>query len=179
LARQSIAKQLGSGKAEELPAETAERLKDPRLQEQRGTFVTLHKQGSLRGCIGSLTADEPIIESIKQNAVNAAFRDPRFPPLTPEELPSIHIEISLLSEPQPLIHQEAREIVDNLQRSQPGVILKQGARQATFLPQVWSQLPKAEDFLDHLALKAGLPQTAWREGKVELLTYDVQSFEES
>jgi AmmeMemoRadiSam system protein A len=150
----------------------------PQLQEPRGTFVTLTKNGSLRGCIGHLAAREPLIEGVRQNAVNAAFKDPRFPPLSRDELDRVKIEVSVLTEPVPLEHRGGRDLLEKLQPGVDGVIIKKGGRQATFLPQVWEQLPDKEQFLSHLCLKAGLPADAWSSGDLEVSTYRVEAFEE-
>jgi AmmeMemoRadiSam system protein A len=150
----------------------------PHLQEPRGTFVTLTKNGSLRGCIGHLIAREPLIEGVRQNSVNAAFKDPRFPPLSRDELDRIKIEVSVLTEPVPLEHGGGRDLLEKLQPGRDGVIIRKGGHQATFLPQVWEQLPDKKNFLSHLCLKAGLPADAWLNGDLEVSTYRVQAFEE-
>ncbi len=150
----------------------------PHLQEPRGTFVTLTKNGSLRGCIGHLAAREPVIEGVRQNSINAAFKDPRFPPLSRDEFDGIKIEISVLTEPIPLEHSGGRDLLEKLQPKVDGVIIRKGGRQATFLPQVWEQLPDKKNFLSHLCLKAGLPGDAWMSGDLEVSTYRVQAFEE-
>ena len=149
------------------------------VREKRGVFVTLHRGGALRGCIGSLAATEPLVDAVKRNAVNAAFHDPRFEPLTVAELPDLHIEVSILTEPQPLPHADADELLRLLRPGVDGVILQgSGDEQATFLPQVWQQLPLPVQFLGHLCRKAGLAENAWRSGKLRIHTYQVQSFEE-
>jgi len=153
-------------------------LEDKRLKAKRGTFVTLNKKGSLRGCIGSLTASESIIESVKRNAINAAFHDYRFDPLTPTELDGIEIEVSILTEPEPLKYEDPADLIKKLKPGTDGVIIRHGASRATFLPQVWHQLPQPEDFLNHLCLKAGLTADAWLTSKPEVLIYQVQYFEE-
>jgi AmmeMemoRadiSam system protein A len=143
-----------------------------------GTFVTLKKSGTLRGCIGTLAADAPLAENVRRNALNAAFQDPRFPPLTPEEFHQIDIEVSILTPPAPLTYTDAERLLDMLRPGIDGVILRKGGASATFLPQVWQQLPRREDFLLHLCLKAGLPAQAWRDGDLQIETYQVQYFEE-
>jgi len=150
----------------------------PAFGEERGTFVTLTKKGNLRGCIGHLTPQGPLIEEIRTNAINAAFRDPRFAPVRAEEWPEISLEVSILTEPKPLRYRDAQDLLQQLRPGLDGVILKKGYHQATFLPQVWDQLPRKEDFLAHLCLKAGLDQDAWRQGDLEVWTYQVQAFEE-
>lgn len=150
----------------------------PVLHERRGTFVTLTKDGQLRGCIGHIIPRESMIQGVRTNALSAAFRDPRFPPLSGGEWGRIKIEVSILTDPRPLHYSDAKDLIEKLRPGVDGVIIKQGYHQATFLPQVWEQLPKKEEFLGHLCLKAGLDGSAWRRGNLEVLTYQVQAFEE-
>jgi len=150
----------------------------PILHERRGTFVTLTIDGNLRGCIGHIIPHESIIEGVRINAINAAFRDPRFPPLSRDELDRIRIEVSILTNPRPLEYKDAEDLLNKLRPGIDGVIIKKGFHEATFLPQVWEQLPRKEDFLTHLCLKAGLDAEAWRGGDLEVSTYQVQAFEE-
>jgi AmmeMemoRadiSam system protein A len=153
-------------------------LEAPIFKTARGTFVTLTKKGELRGCIGHLTAIAEVCQSVRQNAVSAGFQDPRFPPLTAAELPEVAIEISILSEPQPLDYKDPEELIQRLRPGVDGVILSKRGASATFLPQVWEQLPKPETFLAHLCLKAGLAAKSWKAGGLDVSTYQVQSFEE-
>lgn len=146
--------------------------------EKRGTFVTLTTGGNLRGCIGHIIPQESLIEGIRINAINAAFRDPRFPGLDKREWPRVKIEISILTEPQPLSYTDADDLLQKLHQGMDGVILKKGYRQATFLPQVWEQLPDKKEFLTHLCLKAGLDASAWKNEKLDVSTYQAQAFEE-
>lgn len=148
------------------------------LKQKRGTFVTLTKAGALRGCIGHIIAGESIIEGVRENALNAAFRDPRFSPLEKGEFKDIRIEVSILTEPKPLSYSGGKDLLSKITPHKDGVIIKKGFRQATFLPQVWEQLPSKEDFLTHLCLKAGLPADEWKKGELQVLTYRVQAFEE-
>jgi AmmeMemoRadiSam system protein B/AmmeMemoRadiSam system protein A len=143
-----------------------------------GTFVTLKIQGQLRGCIGNLTSTETVWDGIKRNAINAAFHDPRFAPLTDTELDQTEIEVSILTEPRPLEYRNGQDLTRKLRINVDGVIIRQGHASATFLPQVWEQLPRPEKFLSHLCLKAGLPSDAWKNPELEVLTYQVQYFEE-
>jgi uncharacterized protein len=171
LARQAIGEQLGiEGGEAPLP--------DPGLAVEGGTFVTLKIGGALRGCIGNLKADGSVGEGIKRNARNAAFNDSRFAPLTVEELAQVHIDISILSPPQPLDYSDGEDLVAKLQPGKDGVILRLGMNGATFLPQVWEQLPDPQLFLGHLCQKAGLSGTAWRDSHPEIEIYEVQCFEE-
>ncbi len=176
LARQTIEKHLKMESAEPVGPEE---LADPDLQARRGVFVTLKKRGQLRGCIGSLTGTETIIDGVRRHAVNAAFNDYRFSPVTAAELPELNIEVSVLTEPRPLAYQDADDLVRQLRPQVDGVILQDAAgRSATFLPQVWEQLPSAPLFLGQLCLKAGLPDNAWKTGNLQIQTYQVQYFEE-
>ncbi|MDD2465014.1 MAG: AmmeMemoRadiSam system protein A [Desulfobulbus sp.] len=177
LARQTIEQHLGATTSR--PVSNGE-LAQPGLEEKRGVFVTLHKRGDLRGCIGSLTAVEPIIDGIRSNALNAAFHDFRFNPVAMDELEQLHVEISVLTDPVPLPFTAPEELRHLLCPGRDGVILEgPGGASATFLPQVWEQLPSVEQFLGHLCRKAGLAESTWRSGNVRLSTYQVQSFEES
>jgi AmmeMemoRadiSam system protein A len=177
LARQTIAEHL------HMPVDDPireEELTDPDLQEKRGVFVTLNKHGVLRGCIGSLIGQEPIVDGIRRHALNAAFQDSRFPPVTTEEVDELQIDVSVLSEPRPLAYDSSEDLIKKLQPNIDGVILHAlGGAGATFLPQVWEQLPDPQLFLSHLCLKAGLPQTAWQSGQLEIDTYEVLHFEEN
>ncbi|MDR3090349.1 MAG: AmmeMemoRadiSam system protein A [Desulfobulbaceae bacterium] len=150
----------------------------PALMRPAATFVTLKKNGELRGCIGNLTATETLAESVRHNALAAACNDSRFAPLSAAELPAVSIEISLLSEAQPLDYADANELRRRLRPGIDGVILSSGRRGATFLPQVWEQLPTAELFLSHLCRKAGLPADFWRTGQPEIAVYQVAHFAE-
>ena len=146
--------------------------------ERRGTFVTLTIDGNLRGCIGHIIPQESLIRGIEINAINAAFRDPRFRPLTREEWEEVKIEISILTDPKRLVYSDSNDLLNKLRPEIDGVIIKKGFHQSTFLPQVWEQLPEKEDFLTHLCLKAGLEADAWRKGDLEVLIYQAQAFEE-
>jgi len=150
----------------------------PIFNEKRGTFVTLTSGGNLRGCIGHIIAQESLIEGIRENAINAAFKDPRFKPVGKIEWEQLKIEISILTDPKPLSYSNAEDLLKKIRPCIDGVILKKGYHQSTFLPQVWDQLPQKEDFLSHLCMKAGLDGNAWRKGDLEVSTYQVQAFEE-
>ena len=174
LARKTIEGRL----LDRVPDRTDDAFTSPRFAERRGTFVTLTIDGRLRGCIGHIIPHESLIEGIKVNAINAAFRDPRFSPLTKEEWNGVKIEISILSKPQPCPYSEATDLLDKLRPGRDGVIIKKGHAQATFLPQVWEQLPDQKEFLTHLCSKAGLAGNAWQTDRLEVSTYQVQAFEE-
>ena len=132
----------------------------------------------MRGCIGNLTSTESVLDGVKRNAVNAAFHDPRFSSLSAAELDRTEIEVSILTEPLPLEYRDTRDLIQKLRVNVDGVIIRKGHSSATFLPQVWEQLPRPEDFLTHLCMKAGLPSDAWKSSELEVLTYQVQYFEE-
>ena len=171
LARKTLSHKLEQGAAPPVPDE-------PALSMKAATFVTLKIAGKLRGCIGNLEPVGSLWEGVRDNAINAAFLDHRFSPLTREELPAVKIDISILSPPKPLEYQDAEDLLAKLRPGIDGVILRDGRRSATFLPQVWHQLPSAEQFLGHLCQKAGLSQDAWRRTRLGIHTYQVQCFEE-
>jgi len=178
LARETIAARLGLSEAgsKKIPASD---LTDPVFQEKRATFVTLKIKKQLRGCIGCLTPSETILEGIQRNAINAALNDPRFPALTGSELEQAEIEISILTNPQKLDYADGNDLLNKLRRDIDGVIIGQGMARATFLPQVWEQLPRTEDFLAHLCKKAGLSPDEWQRGELEVSIYQVQYFHEN
>jgi hypothetical protein len=178
LARQSIGEYLAIQGCAQKKEALLQTLTDDVFFSNRGTFVTLKMNGSLRGCIGSLVGTQSLLQGVQENAVNAAMRDPRFPTLSSDEFDHIQIEISLLSQPQPLIYSDSEDLINKLRIHVDGVILKKGTAQATFLPQVWEQLPRPEEFLSHLCLKAGLSSSTWKKENLEILTYQVQYFEE-
>lgn len=128
----------------------------PEFAKPKATFVTLTLDHQLRGCIGSLIAHRPLLDDLIYNAQAAAFDDPRFYPLTPEEFLRVKIEISLLSEPKPIIYKNVDDLASKVAVGTDGIILQKGNRKATFLPQVWEQLPTFELFFSHLCQKAGL-----------------------
>jgi AmmeMemoRadiSam system protein A len=149
-----------------------------KFSEKRGAFVTLTIGGCLRGCIGCITPQEPLIDAVKTNALQAAFHDPRFKPLSQDELDRVSVEVSILTEPRPLLYSDGADLMNRLRPGTDGVIIKKGYRQATFLPQVWEQLPEADSFLSHLCMKAGLDGDAWKDEKLQVLVYQVQAFKE-
>ncbi len=172
LAREAIAEKLGQKRGERND------IVDAALQAECGTFVTLKIGGQLRGCIGNLEPVGSIHEAIRRNALNAAFHDSRFPELSAEELARVHINISILTRPQTLVYRDGTDLISRLRPGMDGVILSLGHTGATFLPQVWEQLPQPEEFLGHLCRKAGLSETAWRDLHPEVSIYQVQCFEE-
>ena len=151
----------------------------PCYQKRCGTFVTITtKSDKLRGCIGNLTSKLTVAEGIKRNSIGAAFSDPRFPPLKASELDDIHISVSILTQPRLLDYSHSADLIAKLRVNEDGVIIRKANASATFLPQVWEQLPAPEKFLTHLCLKAGLPADAWRKSGLKVWTYQVQYFEE-
>lgn len=151
---------------------------DSQLQEHGATFVTLKIDEKLRGCIGNLEPVSSIWEGVRRNAINAAFHDHRFSPLTREELGLVRVDISVLSQPEKLDYSDGDDLIQKLRPGIDGVILRDGAKGATFLPQVWDQIPTVELFLSHLCLKAGLVKDLWKVEKLEIQTYQVQHFTE-
>ncbi len=146
---------------------------DPDLLEPRGAFVTLKKAGQLRGCIGYIEPHAPLIEAVADNAQSAALRDPRFAPVTPEELPDISRDVSALTPLEPVADVEEIEI------GRHGLVISQGPNHGLLLPQVpvewgWDR----EEFLEHTCLKAGLPPEAWRQDNTELLRFEAEVFSE-
>jgi AmmeMemoRadiSam system protein A len=170
LARASIERRLG------LPV--AALPQTDQLAQPAAVFVTLTQAGVLRGCIGSLEAHRPLIDDLQANACAAAFRDPRFPPLSVEEWPATRVEVSLLSPSQPLSFSDEADALRQLRPGIDGVILQYRGHRATFLPQVWEQLPQAREFLAHLKRKAGLHADFWAHD-LNLARYSVQKFSEA
>jgi AmmeMemoRadiSam system protein A len=149
-----------------------------RLQEPGASFVTLTKGTVLRGCIGSIKAAIPLAEDVRQHAVDAALHDYRFPPVKPEEVTDIEIEVSVLSSPKPLDYTRGEDLPELLKPGVDGVIIEKENHRATFLPQVWEKVPQGDRFLDMLCEKAFLPHNAWREGQLQVFTYQVTNFHE-
>lgn len=147
------------------------------LHQPGASFVTLTQQGDLRGCIGSLEAWRPLAEDVRANALAAAFRDPRFPPLTADEVPNTRIEVSLLTPAEPLPCRDEADALVQLRPHIDGIILSAGRHRATFLPQVWEQLPEPAVFLAQLKRKAGLAADYWGPDLV-LQRYAVRKWQE-
>lgn len=157
---------------------SADKPEYPQLLEERGSFVTLHKDGNLRGCIGKLHGDKMLYKDIIDNAISAAFRDPRFDPLEESELDDVKIEISVLTKPIVIEHKNTQDLLRSITQNQDGIILSKSFHSATFLPQVWEQLPSKESFLSHLSMKAGLKDDAWKGPGVRFFKYQAEMFEE-
>jgi len=147
-----------------------------RFKEKKACFVTLTLDGKLSGCIGSLTARQELWKDAVENAINAAFFDSRFCPLTKEEFNKIKIEISILSIPTKIEYKDGRDLKKKIFKK--GVLLKKDFYSATYLPQVWEQIPREEDFLNSLCLKAGLSGSTWKREKLNVFVYDVEKVEE-
>ncbi|MCK5477569.1 MAG: AmmeMemoRadiSam system protein A [Methylococcales bacterium] len=145
------------------------------LTVQRATFVTLEKQGQLRGCIGMLEARRPLAEDIAENSYAAAFSDSRFPPLSESELDDLSIHLSILSPAEIIPCQSEAELIQQLRPDIDGLILDDGLHRATFLPSVWKSLPKPIDFIHHLKMKAGLPENYWSQ-ELRAYRYTTESF---
>lgn len=170
LARAAIGKQLGVAVA---APETPDWLRAP-----GAVFVTLTQDGQLRGCIGSLEAWRPLKDDIEANARAAAFNDPRFPPLSVEELARTRVEVSILSKPEAMTFAGEADAIRQLRPGSDGVVLEWGRHRGTFLPQVWEQLPEPVLFMRHLKQKAGLAPDFWAD-EVRLARYTVEKFKET
>lgn len=157
IARTSIINGIDDGKP--CPVDTATYPES--LQQARATFITLKINDELRGCIGSLTAREALVESVAHNAYAAAFEDPRFARLTKAELDTLSISISVLTPAEPLEFTSEEDLISKIRPGIDGLILKDGFHKGTFLPSVWESLPEASTFLQHLKLKAGLEPHYW------------------
>lgn len=164
--------------ARELACPAAAAPDHPALTAAGATFVTLTREGRLRGCIGSLQARRSLREDVDGNAIAAAFRDPRFPPLSREEFAELQIEVSVLSEPAMMSFRDEADALAQLRPGIDGVILSCGSHRATFLPQVWESLPEPRDFMTQLKRKAGLGDDYWSP-EVTLARYQVRKFKES
>ena len=151
----------------------------PHLHEQGSSFITLTVRGQLRGCIGGLEARQSLAEDVRQHAVAAALEDPRFPPVTQDELNGIQIEVSRLTRPHPLEYKDAEDLLSKLRPQVDGVILRDGMyHRGTFLPQVWEKIPDAAEFLNNLCYKMGVSKNLWRNKHLDVLIYQVEEFHE-
>jgi len=173
LARRTLIYYLATGKILEI----AETEIPQRLKLKQGVFVTLEKNNELRGCIGYLEPIKPIYQAVMENVINAAVNDWRFPAVTKDELNDIKIEISILSVPK-LCQAKAEDRLNVLRPMIDGVILEEGKKTATYLPQVWEQIADPETFLCSLCEKGNWPKDAWQDEKIKLYTYQVEYFRE-
>lgn len=147
------------------------------FNEPRGVFVTLNRNGELRGCIGHPYADSPLKHAVTDSALSAASRDPRFPPVRKDELSSITVEVTILTQPE-LLDVAPKELPLSIKIGKHGLIVKSGYRQGLLLPQVAPEYDMDEvEFLDHTCLKAGLPHDAWAKG-AEVYCFEGQIFAE-
>lgn len=131
------------------------------LLEPKATFVTLTIAENLRGCMGNLIAHETLVDSVASNTFKAAFHDPRFPGLEPQEIENLSIHISVLSEIQVIDAHCEEALVEQLVPHVDGLILRDGTRSSTFLPDVWNKIPTSQEFIKELKRKAGLPENYW------------------
>ncbi len=172
IARKTIQEYIIDGKTYEPKTE------DSKLKEARGVFVTLEKNNQLRGCIGNILPDKPLYLAVRDNAINAAVRDNRFNQVSKAELKDIKIEISVLTIPQEIKAETQEKKIEKIKENIDGIILTKGWAQATFLPQVWEQLPIKNEFLSQLCLKAGLEQDCYLKENVKIEKYQVLHFSE-
>ncbi len=152
--------------------------KYPFLAKDGASFVTLNHKHQLRGCIGSIIAHRSLLDDIIQNALSAAFHDPRFAPLSISELEDLTLEVSVLSTPELLEYDDFEDLVHKVRPKIDGLILKHGPYQGTFLPQVWEQLPTPQQFLIHLSMKAGANESIYKEHPT-IYRYQVDAIEEN
>jgi uncharacterized protein len=143
------------------------------------SFVTLTLYGELKGCIGTLETYQPLVQDVRDHAIQAALEDNRFRHVTVDEVPKLHIEISRLTPAKSINYENPGDLPGLLHPGEDGVILKDGYRRATFLPQVWEQLPEKEEFLSHLCLKMGSSADLWKRKVLELAIYHVEEFQEA
>ena len=171
LAYQSIKHGLMTGKALEIDIAQYPH----ELQKKKATFVTLHRNKELRGCIGILKPIRPLAEDIAYNAWAAAFSDSRFMPLAENELDDLDIHISILGTPEEIEFESEQDLVKQIRPGVDGLILEEGFNKGTFLPSVWESLTDAQEFLDHLKIKAGLPANYWSD-TLKVKRYTVEEF---
>ena len=174
LARETLESYLKNGKKPEIDENTL----PIKLTEKKGCFVTLKKDSQLRGCIGHIFAQKPLYQCVIDNSISAAVRDSRFSPVAYSELEDIHIEVSILSTPQPLEFSSSEDILDKLTPLEDGVVINYGSHKSTYLPQVWEQLPDKVEFLTSLCKKGGAPGDCWKNENVRIETYGAQVFGE-
>jgi len=169
IARNAIDEYVRTGKTLDIQAD------DARLSREEGAFVTIHKEGNLRGCIGNIIGQKPLYRTVRDVAISSATQDPRFPPVTPGELDDIDVEVSVLSRPKVITN------VDEIQLGVHGVIISQGPfHSGVFLPQVAEETQwTKEEFLSHLcSQKAGLPANAWKDPKTKIEIFTAEVFSE-
>ena len=148
------------------------------LRSQGASFVTLTINGKLRGCIGALEAYQPLVLDVQEHAAAAAMEDYRFNQVSVEEISLLKIEISWLTPIVKLDYRDSKDLISKLRPGMDGVLIKDGARRATFLPQVWEQIPEAEEFLSRLCMKMGSPPDLWYKKNLDVFIYQVEEFKE-
>jgi uncharacterized protein len=148
------------------------------LLAEGASFVTLTKRGALRGCIGALEAYQPLVLDVREHAAAAALEDYRFPNVQESELSEIEIEISRLTPAVPLEYADSADLLEKLRPGVDGVILRDGRRRATFLPQVWEKIPDRAEFLANLCYKMGEAPDLWKRKHLEVFIYQVEEFHE-
>jgi AmmeMemoRadiSam system protein A len=173
LARKSVAAAVAGGDAPKEDAAVSEK-----FGARRACFVTLTKSGNLRGCIGSIFPNEPLYQAVIRRAKSAATEDPRFPAVRPDELKEIEVEVSVLTVPKPLAFTSPQDLLSKLRPGIDGVVLGVENHVATYLPQVWSDLPDKRRFMSELARKAGLSAEDWQRPEAAVMTYQVEAFKE-
>jgi len=174
LARQSIENSINGISVPSLDSSPL----SPLLREEGACFVTLTYHGYLRGCVGALEPYQSLVDDVREHAIAAAFQDYRFPPVQAKEIKEIEIEISYLTRPKILKYENPAELLKILRPNIDGVVLRDGMRRATFLPQVWEKIPEPEEFLKELCMKMGAPADLWRRKKLDVMTYQVEEFHE-
>ena len=148
------------------------------LRQDGVSFVTLTIDEQLRGCIGALEAYQPLVLDVQEHAAAAASEDYRFSRVRPEEVPLLEIEISRLTPTQTLQYENWQDLIAKLRPGLDGVLIRDGRRRATFLPQVWEKLPDPQNFLSHLCVKMGAPENYWQTQKLDVSIYQVEDFKE-
>jgi AmmeMemoRadiSam system protein A len=174
LARESAEKYLKEGKRIEIN----EKEVPNNLKDKKGCFVTFIEDEQLRGCIGYIIPEKPLYECVIDNAINAATKDIRFSPVNYSEMKKIKIDVSVLSVPFLLEHNNSEELLSKLKPLEHGVILQRGEYQSTYLPSVWNQIPDKEDFLSNLCIKGNMEAECWKDTKTEVYIYEAEDFSE-
>ncbi len=170
LARAAIGEKLGQPSQAAAPHDL--------LHQPGATFVTLMLQGQLRGCIGTLEAHRPLALDVRENALAAAFRDPRFQPLVLEEFESASVEVSLLTPPAPMAFSDEADFMAQLRPGEDGIVFQFGHHRSSVLPQVWESLSDPLLFMQQLKRKAGLPPNFWA-AEVTVSRYTVSKWKEA
>lgn len=174
IARDSINAVVNNEKLPRLKAEDYSAV----LRQEGVSFVTLTINEQLRGCIGALEAFQPLYLDVQEHAIAAATEDYRFPSVSPEEVAQLNIEISRLTPTRPLKYERAQDLPEKLRPGIDGVLITNGVRRATFLPQVWEKVSDTHEFLAHLCMKMGVPADYWLKNKLQVFTYQVEEFKE-